>query len=194
MLLRSVPGLYARAAPLPQARCGGPSQGPNFALLLREAARRRQGIGMGQHAELRQDMGVARADTARARAVLAVMVVALAPEGQMPPETLARLRMVAATAPALAGFGPAAVEEMAVLTLRGIALRGPDRVLTDLQGQFTRHLAETALTLAVRAAHVDGRIAPRRADVLGGIAAWFGVPPAKLADIRDVVAILEGAG
>lgn len=149
---------------------------------------------MGQHAELRQDMGATRADPARARAVIAVMTVALAPEGTMTPATLARLRSVAATAPALAGFGPSAIEEMAVLALRSIALHGPDRVLTALQGQFTRALADTALTLAVRAAHQNGRIDARTADVLGGIAAWFGVPPAKLADIRDVIAILEGPG
>jgi tellurite resistance protein len=149
---------------------------------------------MGQHAELRQHIGIVRAEPARARAVLAVMTVALAPEGQMAPEVLARLRMVAATAPVFAGFGPAAIEEMAVLTLRSIALRGPDRVLSDLQPVFTRALADTALTLAVRAAHVAGRIETRTADVLGGIAAWFGVPPAKLADIRDVIAILEGPG
>jgi tellurite resistance protein len=149
---------------------------------------------MGHHAQLRQDSGQSRADPARARAVLAVMVVALAPDGRMAAERLARLRMVAATAPACAGFGPAAVEEMAVLTLRNVALRGPDRVLADLQGQFSRALAETALTLAVRAAHVQGRIDPHTADVLGGIAAWFGVPPAKLADIRDVIALLEGPG
>lgn len=149
---------------------------------------------MGQHANLRQDMGQPGPDPARARAVIAVMAVALAPEGRMPPATLARLRSVAAAAPALAGFGPAAIEEMALLALRSIALHGPDRVLTALRGQFTRALADTALALAIRAAHQEGRIAPRTADVLGGIAAWFGVPPAKLADMRDIIAILEGPG
>lgn len=147
---------------------------------------------MGHHADLRHLPGIRPAEADRARAVLAVMLVALAPDGNLPPPVMTRLRVVAAGAPVLAALGPAAVEELAVLTLRSLALRGPDRVLGDLRGLIAPRLAETALALAVRASQSQGRIDARTAGILGGLAAYFAIPPATLADILSVLAMLDG--
>ena len=150
---------------------------------------------MGHLAEIgiqsgaRPAISVAAAD--RARIVLAVVLIALAPDGRAAPETLVRVAQVCRGAPVLAGFGPAAVEELAGLTLRALATRGPDRVLADLRGLMTRPLAETALALAVRAAFQGGRVAPETAGILGGLSTHLGLPAAWLSDLLDVLGALE---
>lgn len=137
----------------------------------------------------RPALTVAVAD--RARIVLAVMLIALAPEGRIAPEALARLVQVCRGAPVLAGLNAAGVEELAALTLRGLAARGPDRVLADLRGLVPRALAETALAMAVRVAFVAGRVAPDTAGILGGLATHLGLPAACLSDLFEVIGALE---
>ena len=150
---------------------------------------------MGHLAEIGSQPGARPAATVaaadRARIVLAVVLIALAPDGQARPETLARVVQVCGRAPVLAGLGPAAVEELAALTLRALAVRGPDRVLADLRGLMTRPLAETALALAVRAAFAGGRVDPETAGILGGLASHLGLPAAWLSDLFEVMGALE---
>lgn len=146
---------------------------------------------MGHHADPRQVAAIRPETVDRARAIVAVVLIAQAPEGVIAAPALARAQRVLASAPALAGLPAAWSEELCVLTLRAIAARGPDRVLADLQGRFTRPLGETALALAVRAAMVDGRVAPETAGILGGLAHWLGVPVAAFSDMVDVIGILE---
>ena len=151
---------------------------------------------MGHLAEIRSDINarppmvsVAMAD--RARIVLAVMLIAVAPAGRIAPAALQRVVQVCRGAPVLAGLHPAGIEELAALTLRGLAMRGPDRVLADLRGLIPRALAETALALAVRAAFVAGRVPPDTAGILGGLATHLGLPAAWLSDLFEVMGALE---
>ncbi|MGQ0564852.1 MAG: hypothetical protein ACT4OK_07245 [Gemmobacter sp.] len=150
---------------------------------------------MGHLAEIRHDIDpapqvtVAVAD--RARIVLAVVLIALAPDGRIAGPGLARVVQVCRGAPVMGGLGPAAIEELAGLTLRAIAARGPDRVLADLRGLMPRALAETALTMAVRAAFAGGRVPPETAGILGGLATHLGLSAAWLGDLFEVVGALE---
>lgn len=144
---------------------------------------------IGSQSGARPAISVAAAD--RARIVLAVVLIALAPDGQASPATVARVVQVCRGAPVLAGLGPAAVEELAGLTLRALASRGPDRVLADLRGLTTRPLAETAMALAVRAAFDNGRVAPETAGILGGLATHLGVPAVWLSDLLEILGALE---
>ena len=150
---------------------------------------------MGHLADIRHGVAARPAVTVavadRARIVLAVMLIALAPEGRIAPEALARVVQVCRGAPVLAGLNAAGVEELAALTLRGLAARGPDRVLADLRGLMPRALAETALALAVRVAFVAGRVAPDTAGILGGLATHLGLPAACLSDLFEVIGALE---
>ena len=150
---------------------------------------------MGHIADIRSQnatrpaVTVAGAD--RARIVLAVMLIALAPDGQIDAAGMARVMQVCRGAPVLAGINAAGVEELAALTLRGLAARGPDRVLADLRGLSTRALSETALAMAVRAAFVAGRVPPDTAGILGGLATHMGLPAAWLSDLFEVLGALE---
>lgn len=150
---------------------------------------------MGHLAEIRSaavarpTVSVAVAD--RARIVLAVMLIALAPEGRIGAQGLARVVQVCRGAPVLAGLNAAGVEELAELTLRALAARGPDRVLADLRGLCPRGLAETALALAVRAAFAQGRVPPETAGVLGGLCTHLGLPAVWLSDLFEVMGALE---
>jgi hypothetical protein len=150
---------------------------------------------MGHLADIRSSSGAHPAVTVavadRARIVLAVMLIARAPEGRIEAEGLARVVQVCRGAPVLAGLNAAGIEELALLTLRAIAARGPDRVLADLRGLMSRQLAETALAMAVRAAFSAGRIAPDTAGILGGLATHLGLPAAGLSDLFEVLGALE---
>jgi hypothetical protein len=146
---------------------------------------------MGHHADPRQQAAMRPETVDRARAIVAVVLIALAPEGVIAAPALDRVQRVLAAAPALAGLPPAWAEELCVLTLRAIAARGPDRLLSDLHPRFSRPLAETALALAVRAALVGGRIEAQTAGILGGLAHWLGVPVATFSDMVEVIGILE---
>lgn len=137
----------------------------------------------------RPPVTVAVAD--RARIVLAVMLIALAPDGRIGAAGLARVVQVCQGAPVLAGLDAAGVEELAALTLRGLTARGPDRVLADLRGLMPRALAETALAMAVRAAFAAGRVPPDTAGILGGLCTHLGLPAAWLSDLFEVMGALE---
>ncbi len=150
---------------------------------------------MGHIADIRSDAasrpGVTVAAADRARIVLAVMLIALAPDGQIDAAGIARVTDVCHAAPVLAGIDAAGIEELAALTLRGLAARGPDRVLADLRGLMPRALAETALAMAVRASFVAGRVPPDTAGILGGLANYLGLPAAWLSDLFEVLGALE---
>jgi hypothetical protein len=150
---------------------------------------------MGHLAEISSDHAARPAVTGavadRARIVLAVVLIALAPEGRIEAHSMARVVQVCRGAPVLAGLNGAGIEELAVLTLRALVARGPDRVLADLRGLCPRGLAETALALAVRAAFVAGRVPPDTAGILGGLCTHLGLPAVWLSDLFEVMGALE---
>ena len=150
---------------------------------------------MGHLAEIRSAVAarppVTVAAVDRARIVLAVVLIALAPEGRIAPDGLARVVQVCRGAPVLAALDAAGIEELAGLTLRALVARGPDRVLADLRGLMPRGLAETALALAVRAAFAKGRVAPDTAGILGGLCTHLGLPAVWLSDLFEVIGALE---
>jgi hypothetical protein len=146
---------------------------------------------MGQHADLRISAAIRPAAVDRARAVLAVALIPLAPDGAAAPADLARVRRVLAGAPILADVAPFALDELVALTLRALAARGPDRVLADLRGLLLPGQAEAALALAVRAAFQAGRVPDPALGILGGLANCLGVPVAVFADMLSVLAMLE---
>ena len=146
---------------------------------------------MGHLSDLRHGAAVRPAVADRARIVLAVMLIALAPDGRMQPDSLRRVHRVCRGAPVLAGIGGEALDELAALTLRALAARGPDRVLGDLRGLIQRPLAETALVMAIRAAFDEGRIAPDVLGILGGLANYMSIAAAQLSDMLETVGALE---
>lgn len=127
----------------------------------------------------------------RARIVLAVVLIAQAPEGRIGAAPLARVLRLCEGAPVLGGMDAGVLGEVAHLTLRALAMRGPDRVLADLRGLMPRPLAETALALAIRAAFVEGRIPPETAGILGGLATHLGLGAAWLSDALEILGVLE---
>jgi hypothetical protein len=131
---------------------------------------------MGQPADLRVTVAIRPAAVDRARVVLAVTLIPLAPDGDAGAADLARVRRVLAGAPMLADVAPFALDELIPLTLRALATRGPDRVLADLRGLIPPGLAEAALALAIRAAFQAGRVPERALGILGGLANRLGVP------------------
>jgi hypothetical protein len=146
---------------------------------------------MGHLAEIRPGAALVAAQTVRVRVVLAVMLIALAPDGRITADRLARVARVCRGAPVLAGLDAAGFQELAGLTLRALMARGPDRVLADLRGLMPRALAECALALAVRAGFEDGRLPPDTAGILGGLATRLGVSAAQLSDLFEVMGTLE---
>ena len=150
---------------------------------------------MGHLSEIRSAVAarppVTVAAVDRARIVLAVVLIALAPEGRIAAERLARVVQVCRGAPVLAALDAAGIEELAALTLRALVARGPDRVLADLRGLCPRGLAETALAMAVRAAFAQGRVPPETAGILGGLATHLGLSAAWLSDLFEVIGALE---
>lgn len=143
---------------------------------------------MGQPADLRASAAIRPAAVVRARVVLAVTLIPLAPYGEAAVEDVARVRRVLSVAPVLADLAPFALDELIPLTLRALAARGPDRVLADLQGLIPPGLAEAALALAVRAAFQGGRVPERAMGILGGLANRLGVPIGDFADMLEGIA------
>ena len=146
---------------------------------------------MGHLAEIRPGSPVAAVLAGRARVVLAVMLIALAPDGRIAGDRLARVARVCRGAPVLQGLDAAGFGELTDLTLRALVARGPDRVLADLRGQMPRPLTECALAMAVRAGFEAGRLPPATAGILGGLATHLGVPAAQLSDLFEVMGTLE---
>lgn len=143
---------------------------------------------MGQPADMRLRATIRPAAAERARVVLAVALIPLAPYGVAPTSDVARLRRVLGEAPLLADIAPFALDELIPLTLRALAARGPDRVLADLRGLIPPGLAEAALALAVRAAFQGGRVPERAMGILGGLANRLGVPISDFADMLEGIA------
>lgn len=146
---------------------------------------------MGHHGDLKASAAIRPASVDRARAVLAVALIGLAPDGQATASDLTRLQAVLVDAPLLDDLAPLAIEELARLTLRSLACRGADRVLDDLHGLIPPRLAETALVLALRAAVCDGRVPVQRATILRGLAERLGVAMPIFAEMLSVIAMLE---
>lgn len=143
---------------------------------------------MRQPADLRPRTVIRPAAAERARVVLAVALIPLAPYGEAAATDLARLRHVLGAAPLLADIAPFALDELIPLTLRALAARGPDRVLADLRGVTPPGLAEAALALAVRGAFQGGRVSERAMGILGGLANRLGVPIGDFADMLEGIA------
>lgn len=146
---------------------------------------------MGQHADLRVSAAIRPAAVDRARVLLAVALIPLAPYGEAAAADLARLRRVLGAAPLLADIAPFALDELIPLTLRALAARGPDRVLADLRGLIPPGLAEAALAVAVQAAYQGARVPERAMGILGGLANRLGVPIADFADMLETIAVQQ---
>lgn len=144
---------------------------------------------MGQHADLRFRATIRPAAVDRARVVLAVALIPLAPYGDAAAADVARVRRVLAAAPVLSDLAPFALDELIPLTLRALSSRGPDRVLADLRGLIPPGLAEAALALAVRAASQAGRVPERAMGILGGLANHLGVPISDFADMLQALTV-----
>jgi len=142
---------------------------------------------MRQSADLRMSAAIRPAAAERARVVLAVALIPLAPYGEASAADMSRVRRVLGEAPLLADIAPFALDELIPLTLRALAARGPDRVLADLRGLTPPGLAEAALALAVRAAFQGGRVPERAMGILGGLANRLGVPIGDFADMLEAI-------
>jgi len=154
---------------------------------------RRQGARnpMGQMADQRVSVAVRSVAVVRARAVLAIALIPLAPFGDATKADVARVRRVLGAAPLLADVAPFALDELIPLTLRALAVRGPDRVLADLRGLIPPGLAEGALALAIQAAYEAGRVPERAMGILGGLANRLGVPITVFAEMLETIAMEE---
>jgi hypothetical protein len=129
---------------------------------------------------------------ALARAVLALPLTALAPEGRMAAAALDRVIALCAAAPVLAGCGQGALRAYALAILRETAARGAGAVLARVTPALTPPLAETALCLALRAALAgQDRLAARDRQVLGALARHLGLDPAMLDRMTPVLAVLD---
>ncbi|HSF63497.1 MAG TPA: hypothetical protein VLA78_03875 [Paracoccaceae bacterium] len=139
-----------------------------------------------------QPVARGQAPAALARAILALPLTALAPDGRMAPQVLDRVVEMCAAAPVLAATGPGPVRAYALAILRAIAAQGAGPVLSALVPALTPPLAETALCLALRAAMDErGALAARDRQVLGALARRLGLDPAVLDGMQRVLAVLD---
>lgn len=134
---------------------------------------------------------VSRAAAEAGRAVLTVVLIAVAPHGLATAPAMRRALAVAQDAAVLSGFGPDDVRMLARVILQALAARGPGQVMADVQGLLPRALAETALALAARAVFHDGRFDRGGLDRLGALAHRTGLTPDTLAATLDVIAALD---
>lgn len=134
---------------------------------------------------------VGRAAAENARAVLTVMLIAVAPQGMATAPAMRRALAVAAEAAVFAGFGPEDIRALVRIVLQGLASRGPGQVMADVQGLLSRAMSETALALAARAVFHDGTYDRAGLDRLGALAHRLGLPPDTLACTLDVIAALD---
>ncbi|HMO09500.1 MAG TPA: hypothetical protein PKD10_17915 [Paracoccaceae bacterium] len=132
-----------------------------------------------------------RAAAEGARAVLTVMLIAVAPQGMASAPAMRRALAVAQEAPVFDGFGPEDIRALARIVLKGLATRGPGQVIADVQGFLPRAMAETALALAARAVFQAGTYDRAGLDRLGALAHRLGLPPDTLAVTLDVIAALD---
>lgn len=146
----------------------------------------------GPGAAARPAAQAAVAPDALARAVLALPLTALAPDGRLAPGALDRVVDLCTAAPVLAATGAGALRAMALAILRETAARGAGQVLARLTPVLTPPLAETALCLAVRAAMAgQGRLSARDRQVLGALARNVGLDPSEIDAMVPVLAVLD---
>jgi hypothetical protein len=138
-----------------------------------------------------QPRAVSRRAAEAGRAVLTVMLIAVAPHGVASPQALRRALAVAQEAAVLGDFGPDDIGGLARLVLQGLAARGPGPVMAEVQGLLPRGMAETALALAARAVFHAGSYDRAGLDRLGALAHRLGLPPDTLAVTLDVIAALD---
>lgn len=133
-----------------------------------------------------------QAPAALARAILVLPLTALAPDGRMAPQVLDRVVDLCAAAPVLAALGPGALRAFALAILREIAARGAGPVLSALVPALTPPMAETGLSLALRAAMAgQGTLSARDRQVLGALARRLGLDPGMLDGMAGMLAILD---
>jgi hypothetical protein len=154
---------------------------------------------MGHHAAVQQTAGaqvalpIGRAQAELARALLSVVLIAVAPQGQASPAALSRAAHVCNDSPVFAALDPAALRDLGRMVLRSLSVRGPGPVIADVQGMLPRDMVETALCLAIRAARQGGVMPPDAMDRLGALAQRLGVPVDRFAPMVEVLAILDRA-
>lgn len=134
---------------------------------------------------------VSRAAAEAGRAVLTVMLIAVAPHGLATAPAMRRALAVAQEAAVFSGHTPDDIRALARHVLQGLASRGPGQVMADVQGLLARAMAETALVLAARAVFHDGQFDRAGLDRLGALAHRLGLPPDTLATTLDVIAALD---
>lgn len=154
---------------------------------------------MGHHAAVQQPPGtpaplpVGRAQAEMARALLSVVLIAVAPQGQASPAALSRAASVCNDSPVFAALDAADLRDLGRMVLRSLAARGPGPVIADVQGLLPADMVDTALCLAIRAARQGGVMPPGAMDRLGALAARLGVPVDRFAPMVEVLAILDRA-
>jgi tellurite resistance protein len=126
-------------------------------------------------------------------AVLAVIVMTLAPEGRVEDRRLADALLAVSAAPALSGLAVRGLARTARDLQAELADRGPLRMLRALAPHAGARLAETALCLAARAALADGQLDTTERAMLERAAEAFRLPAARLSVILDVMAAAQRA-
>ncbi len=126
---------------------------------------------------------------AAAIALLAVVLMTLAPEGRVEDRRLADALLVVATSPALSGLAVRGLARTARDLQAELADRGPLRMLRAIAPHLAGPLAETAICLAARAALADGRLDADERGMIERSAEVLRVAPARLAVILDVMTV-----
>ncbi|QYK40656.1 MAG: hypothetical protein KF887_14740 [Paracoccaceae bacterium] len=133
-------------------------------------------------------MGRDRAEVARA--MLSVVMIAVAPDGEARAGGAGRALVICADSPAFAGLDAADLRQLAGWVLRALAGRGPGAVIADVQGLLSPERAETALCLAVRAV-LAGSASAGAMDRLGALSHRLGVPVDRFATMIEILRILD---
>jgi tellurite resistance protein len=130
-------------------------------------------------------------DEAASIAVLAVVVMTLAPEGRIEDRRLADALLAVSGTPALAGLAVRGLARTARDLQAELADRGPLRMLRAIAPYAEAGLGETALCLAARAALADGRLDTSERAMLERAAEAFRIPPARLQVILDIMTVAQ---
>ncbi len=130
-------------------------------------------------------------DEAAAIAVLAVILMTLAPEGRVDDRRLADALLAVAAAPALSGLSVRGLARTARDLQSELADRGPLRMIRAVTPHIQGRAAETALCLAVRAALAGGGLDGTGRAMLDRAAEAMRVPAARLAMIVEVMGLAE---
>lgn len=149
-------------------------------------------MGMGHQGAFDGSVRVVRPEEeAAAIAVLAVVVMTLAPEGQVEDRRLAEALHAVAGAPALAGLAARGIARTARDLQSELAERGPLRMLRAIGPHLGGQAGETALCVAARAALADGRLDATERAMLERAGEALRVAPGRLGTIIDVLSAAE---